>query len=566
MTDTTSASPLSGPLDYVIVGAGVSGLYSAWRLLTDTNGAAAPPTVAILESGDRVGGRLLTWLPLGERGGLRAELGGMRFLESQELVWSLLHHLGFGKEIIDFAVSGPNLRLLLRGRSTPLDTPDPSARYAVPASDQGQAAGDLLIDRIKDVMNTDENRLVLQRLTDSKIPDTRQGWDTIKPYLTWRGQRLWDLGFWNILSEIFSSETYEFVVDALGYYSLAGNWNAAEAMQAVWLDFRSGTEYRTLARGYSSLPDQLAAEARAAGAKIALGSRVAGFQRSGDLWDVRLGGGDATIKARHLILAMPRRSLELLSPSGEFDLQGDRALNQLVGSITPQPAFKLFLFYERRWWDPLGIKAGRSVCDLPIRQTYYFSPDADGEQAGSSIGLLMASYNDARSVAFWQGLVPPRDEWDQGRAQLRLALNALGLKANLFAANARAEDVIPDPPPRLHKASEAMMRHAKAQLALLHNVPVDDIPDAHIGAFADWEFDPFGGGWNFWGPQVDVKSAMEHIKVPLGAGERLYVVGDAYSGAQGWVEGALTATEVTLEEHLGLRRPSWLPPDYYLGW
>lgn len=565
MSATTPASPPSVPLDYAIVGAGVSGLYSAWRILTETDGHHTTGKVAIFESGDRVGGRLLTWLPMGEHGGLRAELGGMRFLEAQKLVWSLLHHLGLGGEIIDFPVSGPNLRLLLRGRSTPLTVTDPSARYAVPASDRGQQADTLLSKAIQEVLHTPENWQVIVERSDSKIPDSRQGWDAIKAYLTWDGQRLSYLGFWNVLSDILTPETYQFVVDALGYYSLAGNWNAAEAMQAVWLDFSNGTAYHTLTRGYSSLPERLAEKAVAAGACIHRGARVAGFERIGDSWQVRLGDG-TTVQARHLILAMPRRSIELLCQNGPIDLQGDRRLNRLVNSVTPFPAFKLFLFYQRRWWDRLGIRSGRSVCDLPLRQTYYFSPDSTGGEAGTPIGLLMASYNDARTVSFWQGLVPPRDQWEQGRAELRQALHALGVSAKLFSTEDNSEDVVPIPPPRLHKASDAMLGHAKAQLALLHEIPEKDIPDAHVGAFADWEFDPFGGGWNFWDPQVDVKSTMEAVRVPIGGDQRLYIVGDTYSGAQGWVEGALTATEVTLETHLGLSRPSWLPPDYYLGW
>jgi monoamine oxidase len=111
-----------------------------------------------------------------------------------------------------------------------------------------------------------------------------------------------------------------------------------------------------------------------------------------------------------------------------------------------------------------------------------------------------------------------------------------------------------------------MLEHAKAQLALLHDIPTECIPDPQVGAFADWGLDPFGGGWNFWQPHVDVHRAMQEIRVPLGRRQSVYVVGDAYSGEQGWVEGALTSAEVTLQTHMGLSRPNWLPSGYYLGW
>jgi monoamine oxidase len=133
---------------------------------------------------------------------------------------------------------------------------------------------------------------------------------------------------------------------------------------------------------------------------------------------------------------------------------------------------------------------------------------------------------------------------------------------------AGAEEIlVPEPPPHLHMATPLMVAHAREQLALLHHVPLSAIPEKAVGAFADWSFDPFGGGWNFWQPQVNVKEAMERVKQPLGDGHPVFVIGEAYSGVQGWVEGALTATEVVLQKHLNLPWPTkWLPTGVYLGW
>ena len=36
------------------------------------------------------------------------------------------------------------------------------------------------------------------------------------------------------------------------------------------------------------------------------------------------------------------------------------------------PAYKALALYETPWWKkPLGVTAGRSTTDLPIRQVYY---------------------------------------------------------------------------------------------------------------------------------------------------------------------------------------------------
>ena len=101
---------ISDPLDVGIVGGGVSGLYAAWRLLTFAHEQKKTQKVTIYEMGERVGGRLLTWLPAGANAGLRAELGGMRFLEEQQVVWNLLKALGFteAKDFVPFWVEGEN--------------------------------------------------------------------------------------------------------------------------------------------------------------------------------------------------------------------------------------------------------------------------------------------------------------------------------------------------------------------------------------------------------------------------------------------------------------------------
>jgi monoamine oxidase len=560
------SSATSTPLDVAIVGGGVSGLYTAWRLACDRGGQDRPvPSMRIFESGDRVGGRLLTWLPGGTGGGLRAELGGMRFFKEQELVWNLLPQLQFNdRDILDFPVSGPGLRLLLRGHGMPMTDPDPTQRYLVPDADRGMSAAALLEKALNEVLSTPHNREVLETYTEGRPPADREEWDLVKPHLTWRDRPLWHTGFWNMLSDVLDSESYRYIVDAFGYYSLAANWNAAEAMQSVVLDFTQNPAYKTLSEGFAALPARLAERVTQAGCPIELKTRLVSFDHQGSngIWTLLLDGPDGryTVQAKKLVLAMPRRSLELLAPTAAFDIQSHPPLQRLIQSVRPFTAFKMFMFYSERWWEQLGITKGRSVCDLPIRQTYYFAPDVHTGQPG--IGLVMASYSDAAAVDFWQGMVPPKDEWESGRKELRESLGHLARRSGLLASS----EVIPEPPPHLHLASKDMMWHARNQLALLHGIPLADIPEAEAGAFADWGMDPFGGGWNFWEPKFDVKHAMQDVRIPLGTKQHVYIVGEAYSGAQGWVEGALTSAEVTLEQHFQLPRPQWIPPDYYLGW
>ncbi|MGH8399456.1 MAG: flavin monoamine oxidase family protein, partial [Gammaproteobacteria bacterium] len=43
----------------------------------------------------------------------------------------------------------------------------------------------------------------------------------------------------------------------------------------------------------------------------------------------------------------------------------------------------------------------------------------------------------------------------------------------------------------------------------------------------------------------------------------IYIVGEAYSYNQGWVEGALDTAESTLQQFFGLKWPSWLSDKEY---
>src|ERR1017187_1057889 len=72
-------------LDVAIVGGGVSGLYSGWRLLTAPN---RPEKVHVFEMSDRIGGRLESIQLPGMH--FHGELGGMRYTTQHQIVTALI--------------------------------------------------------------------------------------------------------------------------------------------------------------------------------------------------------------------------------------------------------------------------------------------------------------------------------------------------------------------------------------------------------------------------------------------------------------------------------------------
>ncbi len=604
-------------LDCAIIGGGVSGVYAGWRLRR--HGGEQFRNVAIFEMSDRVGGRLLSWLPFGRGSGLRAELGGMRFCEDHKVVWNVMDHLaraeGRDLEKVPFYTSDPHTIWRLRGqRMREGDFTIAQTRYKL--RDFEQTTPDEIIKRVIDKVLQENEEVIQEKLPEKpnwlKDKWARREWDIVKPVLSYQGHPLKDWGFWNLLSTILSPEGYQYLSDSLGYYCLTSNCNAAEAIEFIALDFTVLPDFKTLKEGFGHFPAQLGAAFADAGGKIYLKSQLLRFEQNDDdtfTLTIRHSLGEEAaflginteifeVRARQIILAMPRGAMELLEPSRVFNMATNQPLKHLLRSVKGIPAFKFFLLYDNRWWEnedgggfeydgTRSIPHGHSVCDLPIRQTYYFRPDSCETKRVSSEeseyekwGLMMVSYDDARAVEYWQEMGNRPEEEAQSRAAMGMALQQLdkmlpSFMHPLFSGIQGIEGLESQqqaaytPPPNLHIAPEIMIQRAIEQVEMLHGQIPGSTPKPIVGAYANWSLDPYGGGWNLWNARVDVQNVMEKLSGPLMDEQsnplRVYVVGESYSGMQGWVEGALSTTEVVLEKNFGLERPDWLK-DCYLGY
>src|SRR5262249_35428843 len=250
---------------------------------------------------------------------------------------------------------------------------------------------------------------------------------------------------------------------------------------------------------------------------------------------------DKTIRAKTLILAMPRRSLDLLAPTSR-PLQ---EIKELIASVTPRPLFKLFTTYASPWWLMAGytspdrkyipVEAGRTVTDRPVRQTYCWPKD-DGSPATDGPSMLMASYDDGTNIGFWDGLRPRRRKaWQEGKEVPDIDDPFIG------------EDCKKQPNLEWcqYDAPRSMVEEVARQLARNHDLTYT--PAVRNAAFRDWGDDPFGGGWNSWNIGVKSWEVKRQIVQPLD-GRQLYICGEAYSDAQGWVEGALQTADMMLEK------------------
>src|SRR4030095_13987699 len=96
-----------------------------------------------------------------------------------------------------------------------------------------------------------------------------------------------------------------------------------------------------------------------------------------------------------------------------------------------------------------------------------------------------------------------------------------------------------------YPASQELVAEVARQLATMHGLSYT--PEVCNAAFRDWGDDPFGGGWNSWNIGVKSWEVKQRILQPLDQCS-LYIFGEAYSDAQGWVEGALQTADLMLEK------------------
>jgi lysine 2-monooxygenase len=531
-------------LEIAVVGGGVSGAYSAWRLQQ----AKTEAQIGLFEYSNRIGGRLYT-TTLPGLPHVKAELGGMRYIPSQHIiVKSLVDHLKLAKKEFPMGAPAPvgskgNL-FYLRGQHLRLhELADPTkVPYNLAWSERGLGPSKLQVQ----VMNS-----IYPNISNLTLCDQMK----LKVF----GKELWKHGFWDLMYRVLSSEGYQFMKDAGGYETNAANANAVTQLAVT--EYNDSTKFLTLRDGCDQLPIVLAREFNETfeggtpkGRRLHMNRRLA---------EIKIGSGDYpytlifeptvtnagkttlkpdadvfTVRAKKVILALPRRSLELVKGTF-FD---DQWLRENIPSVLIQSAFKLFLAYERPWWRALGLVAGRSVTDLPVRQIYYFGTEGEQKQGLPYMNsLLMASYNDLGTVPFWKGL-ENGEPYDGYRPSCLEPGVGRIVPTTEFAA------------------TEAMIQVANRQVAQVHGLP--EIPMPYSAIYHSWNEDPYGGGWHEWKANCRLDQVMCRMRRPV-AEHHIHIVGEAYSYNQGWMEGALDTAESTLQEFFGLKTPAWLAPKDY---
>jgi hypothetical protein len=178
---------------------------------------------------------------------------------------------------------------------------------------------------------------------------------------------------------------------------------------------------------------------------------------------------------------------------------------------------------------------GPSVTDMPVRQVVYFGDNALDKTSEKVYGLL-ASYDDEQFTSFWEELEYGTDSVEK---------------------TAFSENYQPLKGPR--KAPEVMIKMLRKQLAAIHFGPNSDysmVPEPLETRYMDWSLPPFNAGYHAYAAHYNICDVQQKIRKPSqlveGADADIFIVGEAYSNDQAWVEGAFCTAESVLNDFFGI--------------
>jgi len=646
---------------YSIFGAGAAGLYTAWRLLegkpAGADGSKLPAAGDVLElydwgrydfskqhSGTRsAGARICTWFYKDDPDNSYLELGGMRYSHwdkkqkdnnnftapGHRLVTTVIEKLNLDRHSIPFNVTNNQL-FYLRSQNFYLDgiTSHDPAPYAV--TDFGAAA------------SPDQGFAIIEKLAVPPEPKTRPWWcnfynnGTIMSRMPessvfQKGDRLRDIGYWNLLYDQLGSEGYDYAADGNGYSSNVINTHAGVSI-SINDEFAPGTQYRTLSIGYSGMFNALfdavvdLAKKKDVEFRYHPDTRLHSILWKGDkalfTYATRSNPNIAagTREADFAWLAMPRAAIDLVAQATRFqahtgaaDVLNAEKVSLYLEAAIMQPSYKVGLFFDQPWWAPdanqpatypaqitgyvstpqvaqtlkeqgfpeNALKAlasdqidyapfssfeslvqaveartetpltipqrkqlaaaarrdtiGPSVTNSPVRMVVYFGNNARNQKQTPVYGVL-ASYDDEDNAEFWHEL-------------------ELGPDADRTVPS--SQDTQPLQGPR--KVPARMLKMLRKMLAELHYGPNSDfsnVPEPLEAAYMDWSLPPFNAGYHEWAPHYDVNDVQRKIRKPSqlvpGVDAQIFIVGEAYSNDQAWVEGAYCTAESVLNDFFGV--------------
>ena len=393
---------------YSIFGAGAAGLYTAWRLLQGKP-AHDKDTSKNLKEGDTLelydwgkyefskkengtreaGARVCTWHYKEDPKNSYLELGGMRYSAwdykktknnpnpndannpGHRLVTKTISEIGLEKYSVPFNEASDPL-LSLRAKS--MYTSEINASNPAPYNVNNYGADGAPDDGFTKIESVGIN------VSDNALPPTRKQWcdfyehgkidkDLGDESIFKKGQKLKDIGYWNLAYDVLGQEGFGYLADGNGYSSNVVNSNSAQSFE-VNNEFTPGTLYKTLTTGYSgifsTLFQKIVALANEKGINFQYhpNTRLRSIIENKKIIHFTTASKNDPSKELDAktcdaaFLAMGRYAIDLVAQAtryknkneDDFDVLNEEKVQLYLESVLMQPSYKIGMFFDTPWW------------------------------------------------------------------------------------------------------------------------------------------------------------------------------------------------------------------------
>lgn len=583
---------ITDTVDVAIIGAGISGLYCAYRMINSK--AFCGKKIAIYDRLNRTGGRLQSDLiPIiankdpSKRGHsapcdyfenididwVKEEQGGMRFNYDMTELMTLIAELDLCDQIVPFPMSsdGNTNMFNIRGRSFSVQDADDSKQmiwselYDLNPEEVGLSPTQIVTNAYHRILQA--NHVLIPE------EQTPEYWQNFRLNYTWDGipMNQWQIG--GLLMNMgHSAECVEMLSNTIGFEGpFKGLPNAGDAWQ-ILADFPKDPTYYTFKCGFSTLPDKII-EKLAGKVDIFLGTNVDKILGEEGNFELCLteapegqsaGGGNVPgsehkiLHAQQIVSAVATtgfQSLFVKSPVLNQPQNGNdpEKLWQSISGALGMNLMKINLYFKTAWWNnaSLGrpaIQFGPNFTDMPVNAIYPFYSVDDLEVTSDGKGVVIKDgnepaaltlYCDFNNTNFWKGLQNVGPKFTSPLQEIY---------------NRKATQTI-------FPASQAVVAEMRSQIGRLFGVT--NVPEPVFTSYRLWNGeDDFEHAYHQWQLNVDDKEVMAYLSNPLPG---FYLCNEAISDVQGWVNGSLRSTNLALAKISGgsiqpLSNAPCLPP------
>ncbi|MFC6671118.1 flavin monoamine oxidase family protein [Marinobacterium aestuariivivens] len=576
--DLLHRNPMPSHTDTLVVGAGMAGLYTTWRLLEDDPNA----DVLIIDKSNRTGGRLDSDVVTIGDAEVKEEEGGMRFtFDQMDNLMSLFMLLNIDEQIVPFPMnSGGNNRLLFRGHSfnNAIAAEDDfaiwSELYNLAPAEQGMSPNAII--------NTVFNRILEANPEFTERPEQRgpEFWQRFRLDCQWKGILMKDWTLWNLFSDMgYSTECITMLYRASGFNgTFLSQMNAGVAYQLLE-EFPADPQFRTLENGFSTLPNALVK--RIGKERIYLKTQLLsihrpepgqGYRLKYQIIDPRNRVRYGEMTANKIVLGLPRLALEKLFVGSnllnELPTEQSEKLWDSLQTATNQPLLKINLYYDKAWWGNKmsgqpEVAFGPNFSDSPLGSVYPFYAIDQPSFAALEYGDWLRNNDKKPSPEVADKLETINQSRYRKPAALTIYCDYLNI--NYWQTLQNNGERFDSPlqreysernPQTLYAASQSVVARAThyfRELFNTHYVPEPILTSARIWSgttrFNVDDSQEFGFGVHQWAVEADDREVMEFLSEPI---PNIYCCGEAFSDYQGWVEGALRSANRVLEKGFGL--------------